>query len=133
MSCILECGFSFELYRKLLSGDITMLYLSTTFSPTMLSPGKDKAIVGECSLDFIKQKLQHGFRSVVGHQVTAAILETLLGTDVPFNRTRVQLETGDILLCVIPNFRADESREFTFQEVASAGFRCFEVTVESRA
>jgi len=39
----------------------------------------------------------------------------------------VKLTGGDVLFAVIPNFRASEAREFTYEEVKSAGFRSFKI------
>ncbi len=103
--------------------------LATTFSPAMLKPGR-AAQVTECSLDEIGDALDVSpWESAVGHEVTAAVLSALLGRPVPFARANLALEDGDTLLCVIPNFRAAEAREFTRAEVESAGYRCFFVAV----
>lgn len=102
-----------------------MEYLATTFSPAMLSPGTSANVV-ECDLADIPA----GLYSIVGHEVTAAVLTALLGEPVTFRRASVALAAGDGLFVVVPNFRAAEAREFTRGEVEAAGFRCFVVTTE---
>lgn len=103
-----------------------MLYLGNTFSPMMLE-ADGNAIMGEYSLDAVKKFLEKPHTSVVSHEVTAPILSALLGIPVAFNRVNLTLNKGDCLICVIPAFRCNEAREFTHEEVASAGVRCFVV------
>lgn len=103
-------------------------FLATTFSPAMLKPGR-AALVEESSLEDARELLCDSWTSAVGHDVTAGILTALLGFRVPFARVNLALDHGDQLVCVIPNFRASEAREFSSDEVEAAGFRCFLVTV----
>jgi hypothetical protein len=97
-----------------------MQYLANTFSPMMLGEYV-AARVAECGLDDIPDEAE----SVIGHEVTAAIVGALLCRPVPFRRVNVALQIGDTLYAVIPAFRAGEAREFSHNEVANAGFRCF--------
>lgn len=60
--------------------------------------------------------------SAVGHEVTTKTLSALLGREVAFNRVNLALQPGDIVVAIIPDFRANEAREFTFEEVSAAGF-----------
>jgi hypothetical protein len=104
-------------------------YIGNTFSPMMLGKFVD-ASVEEVSLDFVKNNVTDGFllpefTSCVSHEVTSKVLTIMLGCRIPFNRINVSLEGGDRMFVVIPNFRADVAREFTFDEVTSAGYRCF--------
>lgn len=104
-----------------------MIFISNTFSPMMLSKGVS-AKVEERELERIKLVLECcKVTSVVSHEVTSLILSGLLGTDIKFNRINLSLQVGDILLVVIPNFRAEVAREFTYEEVKTAGYRCFVV------
>lgn len=106
-----------------------MRYLVTAFSPSMLKSGAGiEARVREITLTEAVA-LSNGATSAVGHEVTAQILTALLGRQVAFNRVNLTLSAGDELVVVIPNFRANEAREFTKQEVEAAGFRCFWVEV----
>ena len=102
-----------------------MNYLTTTFSPAMLGKGIN-ASVREISLIDVKQNLDAiNWESAVSHEITADILTALLGREVKFNRMNLTLGVGDNVVCVIPSFRASESREFTREEVEAAGYRCF--------
>lgn len=109
-----------------------MGYLTVTFSPAMLKSGRS-AEVEEIALDEAQEILTEStkpWESAVGHEVTAQVLTALLELPVPFARVNLSLDAGDEVICVIPSFRAAEAREFTREEVAAAGFRCFLVTVE---
>ena len=95
----------------------------------MLGKGVN-ASVKEISLADVKQNLDTtNWISAVGHKITADILTALLGYEVKFNRTNLTLRPGDSVICIIPNFRASESREFSREEVEAAGYRCFHITV----
>jgi hypothetical protein len=105
-----------------------MRYLTNTFSPMMLETLRE--FEGrEISLAEAKTLAANAV-SAISHEVTAAILSALLGREVKFNRMNLVLRRGDEVVCVIPGFRATESREFTHEEVASAGFRCWLVVVK---
>lgn len=106
-----------------------MRYLCSTFSPAMLKSGVS-ARVAEVGLQDVKEYILRGCDSAVGHEVTAHVLTVLLGFDVPFARVNLTLGIGDEVMCVIPNFRAPEAREFTRNEVELAGYRCFHVVVD---
>lgn len=116
-------------------------YLTSTFSPAMLGhvPGKAPNPVAsvfeyfpdqeDCRED-LAELLGPNFTSAVGHEVTAKVLAALLGVPVQFNRTNLVLKAGDDVVCVIPNFRANEAREFSHEEVVAAGFRVFLLQVD---
>ena len=104
----------------------TATTFATTFSAMMLSGCK--AVVKEITLQQVKDELAvSAWSSAVGHETTALVLTALMQFEVKFNRANVALKKGDVLLVVTPNFRASEAREFTFDEVNKAGFRCFKV------
>ena len=94
-----------------------MKYLSSAFSPKMT---KHRFTGEPITLEEAKA-LASDAKSVVGHNVTAPIIAALLGQPVAFNRQNVELVPGDVVICVIPDFRA-ETREFSYAEVAAAGF-----------
>ena len=104
------------------------VYLSTAFSLSMLSSG-GKASVEEISKSDFLSSLADGFTSVVGHENTAAILTRIVGRTVDFRRVSIRLEDGDVMLVAVPQFRADQAREFTDEELKKASFRYFRVTV----
>lgn len=119
--------------------------LLNTFSPRMLAEGCEcrvkqvtfeeieKSIVRPWYWD--KNMNDTGFEkyiggeSAIGHEVTAHVLSIAFNAMVPFQRKNVVLKHRSIAYIVIPNFRANEAREFTREEVVNAGFRCFRVNV----
>lgn len=109
-------------------------YLANTFSPMMLGEGTKAVVYRDTDTPswLFKRDIQdENLISIVSHDITAKILSTLFQKEIPFNRTNVQLQPGDKLICVIPNFRATEAREFSREEVEAAGFRSFKIHVES--
>ena len=104
-------------------------YIANTFSPMMLG-ALEWAEVTPIELDELPMMSQ--LTSVVSHEVTARVLSALMGEEVSFNRVNLILEIGDVLYCVIPNFRASEAREFTHEEVSGAGYRCFQVRISPK-
>jgi hypothetical protein len=108
-----------------------MNYIGTTFSPAMVSPdaagfhGEEKTSAEMIQICASCESLT----SVVGHANTARVLTKKLGIDVAFNRANVTLASGDVLLSAIPQFRVDETREYTDTEVADANFRYFKTVV----
>jgi len=105
-------------------------YLATTFSPAMLGK-RTKASVREISLVEAKKEMRkNDWISAVGHENTANVLTALLGCEVKFNRVNLSLAAGDNVICIIPNFRASEAREFTRAEVEAAGYRCFYIKAQ---
>lgn len=101
-----------------------MLKLSTTFSPMMLGLNV-MSTIREVSLVDAKQLLSEGFESIVGHEVTASILTSLLDVKVNFNRQNVTLNKKDHVVAIIPSFRSDVAREFTKEEILKSPVRCF--------
>jgi hypothetical protein len=107
-----------------------MEFLTTTFSPAMTAPGH-VGFFAEYPIEGIRQKVRDGeVISAVGHEITAKVLSALLGAKVEFSRVNLSLKDGDTLYCVIPAFRAAESREFTREEVEKAGFRSFVIEIQ---
>jgi len=95
----------------------------------MLSSGTI-ALIKEISLTEAKQNLDTtNWISAVGHEVTADVLTILLDHKVEFNRMNLSLSAGDNVICVIPSFRASEAREFTQDEIKTAEYRCFHITI----
>jgi hypothetical protein len=117
---------NYKVYSQF-SGGVVMKYLANTFSPMMIKEGQ---FIGmPVSLSQAKAAAKDA-KSVVGHELTAPVLSALLEMPVEFNRESLSLIPGDQVVCVIPKFRASEAREFTHEEVVSAGFQAFIVTVE---
>ena len=117
------------------------VYITTAFSPMMMGPGVSRMSIVEI-LDFGPEfvgisglKGIAEFVPAVGHEVTAEILRPIIDAYLPtvvpgplFNRVSISLGIYDHVLAIIPNFRASEAREFTAEEVLSAGFRAFLAT-----
>lgn len=60
--------------------------------------------------------------SAVGHQSTADILTTLLGTQVPMNRQLFKQEVGQIALVFKLNGRSEEGKILTKEDIEKIGF-----------
>jgi acyl carrier protein phosphodiesterase len=114
-------------FIRMEKGEIKMKYLASTFSPMMLAEFAHASII---PINFDDVPPAATLTSVVSHEVTAKVLSALLEEPVAFNRVNVVLEDGDWLYCVIPAFRTSEAREFSYEEVANAGVRCFLVEVK---
>lgn len=50
---------------------------------------------GPIKIEEARSLLQGEFMSAVGHQVTADMLSEILGINVPYNRTRIEMKPGD--------------------------------------
>jgi hypothetical protein len=79
------------------------MYLLNAFSLNMLAEYPAQPLFEEVSLDQVRNSLQNGFTSAVGHADTAAVFSDQLGINVPANRTNVSLVKGDI--AVIGQYR----------------------------
>ena len=112
--------------------EVSMRYLTNTFSPAMVEAGASFQGTDIPTLEEVKDHLP-GITSAVSHEVTAAVLSSLLSVSIPFNRVNLSLAPGDVVICVIPMFRAQEAREFTFQEISSAGWRAFMVEIRRKS
>ena len=61
--------------------------------------------------------------SAVGHQSTADILTTLLGTEIPMNRIMFEQEVGQKCLVFKLNGRPEEGKILTQQEIEEIGYK----------
>jgi hypothetical protein len=77
-------------------------YLCNSFTLSMLSPSLlDGGVVikaSPISLGEVKALIKEGFISAVGHESTAKVLSSLLGTTVPFNRAQISITGGDVIV-----------------------------------
>ena len=77
---------------------MSKIVIANAFSLNMLDleGGITDLQICPASPDVIRQEIEEegGFTSVVGHADTAAIFSSLLGLDVPCNRTTFHLEEG---------------------------------------
>jgi len=98
------------------------IYLSNAFSLNMLNlnpevPTPVRLFVRPIDLQRVKSLLELGFESAVGHQSTAEILSTLLGIEVPMNRTAIKLQSGDIMIVFQLGVRLNEGQVLSKEEV----------------
>jgi len=115
------------------------VYLTTTFSPSMISKKNKGVMVQEVSeLEFwrmLKGVINTGeveFVSAIGHENTADIVLRRMPDELKeqmpeslFNRVNIKVEHGDWVFAIIPQIRFDSTREFTDEEVKKAEFRFF--------
>lgn len=101
--------------------------ITTTFSPTMLGIAKSAKIREVHEKEFLRYIKQAGdfLFSAIGHENTANILSRKLNHYFPYNRTNISLDYAAVVIAAIPQFRADQAREFTDEEVAATVFRYF--------
>jgi hypothetical protein len=116
------------------------LFLTTTFTPMMLTRAPwdlaekrgHSVAIEEISLEdalfIIQTEENREIVPAIGHETTSRMLETLTGLDNLFDRVNIDSIGGDSdddVLAIIPGFRAEESREYTREELEAAEFRCF--------
>jgi len=112
-----------------------MRYLATTFSPSMLERGR-KAEVAELSEEEFASVVrgllfEEEIIPAIGHENTARLLARRIHVERDlFSRIDLTLRAGDRLYCAVPQFRAQEAREFTGEEIEAAKFRFFIVIVD---
>ena len=61
--------------------------------------------------------------SAIGHQSTAEIMTTLLGTEIPVNRQMFTQEVGQAALVFKLNGRPPEGKILTVEEIAEIGYK----------
>ena len=69
--------------------------------------------------------------SAVGHQSTADILTTLLGTTVPMNRIQFAQEVGQKALVFKLNGRPEEGKILTVEEIEEIGYK-FQILIRHK-
>ncbi len=78
------------------------VYLTNSFTLSMIMPDLIEAGVvikaSPITLEEVKALIAGGFVSAVGHESTAKVLSSLLGTDVPFNRVQIAITGGDVIV-----------------------------------
>jgi len=78
------------------------VYLCNSFTLSMIMPDLlDSGVIikaSPISLEEVKSILKDGFVSAVGHESTAKVLSSLLGTNVPFNRAQIAITGGDVIV-----------------------------------
>ena len=61
--------------------------------------------------------------SAIGHQSTAEIMTTLLGTEIPVNRQMFTQEVGQVALVFKLNGRPPEGKILTVEEIEEIGYK----------
>lgn len=77
------------------------------------------------SLDEAKEIISQNpnFISAIGHDSTAQIISSVLGTEVPMNRVNASFEeVGDKALCFKLNSRPKEGAILSFEDLQEIGF-----------
>jgi hypothetical protein len=108
---------------------VMTLYLANAFSLGMLEGGETTLKVREISVDEATKHLLLGFKSVVGHEVTAKVLSTLLNVKVDFNREAIKLRAGDMVIVFQLLTRLPEGKTLTEEEMQKLEFKFYLVGV----
>lgn len=108
-------------------------YITTTFSPAMIA-GNLKFHGEEINFGVTNYLIQYNeinFIGKVAHENTAKLLEKKFSMkNSLFSRENLNITSPSIILAIIPQFRVDVSREYSDEEIASAVFRYFRITIE---
>ena len=105
------------------------VYISNAFSLSMLTPPTTIKVV-EASVEDVKNILNQGFVSAIGHEATAKIITTQLGVNVPVNRVSISLKRGDTLLVYQLLKRLEEGKVLTEQEMMEVPAKWYIVTLQ---
>jgi Domain of unknown function (DUF1874). len=105
------------------------VYISNAFSLSMLTPPTTIKVV-EASVEDVKNILNQGFVSAIGHEATAKIITTQLGVNVPVNRVSISLKRGDTLLVYQLLKRLEEGKVLTEQEMMQVPAKWYIVTLQ---
>ena len=63
-----------------------------------------------------------GIRSYIGHEATVALLSTLLGVDIAFNRGLFAQEAGQSALCFKLRGRVENGVELSLEDIEEIGY-----------
>jgi len=115
------------------------IFITTTFSPSMMR-GDSVVVVQEVDEAvfwaemFNVNTTNNEIVPAIGHKNTANIIRRrmpdFISKAMPeniFNRVKIEMGDGDWVFAIIPQFRPDETREFTDEEVKKAKFRFFTI------
>jgi len=95
----------------------------------MITPPTTLTVV-EASAEDVKNILNQGFVSAIGHEATAKIITTQLGVNVPVNRVSISLKRGDTLLVYQLLKRLEEGKVLTEQEMMQVPAKWYVVTLQ---
>ncbi|MCS7135371.1 MAG: DUF1874 domain-containing protein [Candidatus Aenigmarchaeota archaeon] len=60
---------------------------------------------------------KENFINAIGHEGTAKIASELFGENFNVNRVAIKLKTGDAGLIITPNFRLEEGKIYSYEEL----------------
>jgi hypothetical protein len=111
------------------------VYLGNAFSTGMLTELLDKTEVvvrfKKLTVNDVKDILTNNeFMSIIGHESTAMVLETLLNIKVPVNRINVRLEKGDTIIVFQLKQRLPEGKVLDIDEIKMLDYDFILATVE---
>lgn len=89
-------------------------------SPVLTGWGKFQ--FSPCSIEQAREFISDSFTSAIGHQSTAELLSSLLGTAVPMNRIQVQTAPGDQVLVFRLKTRLQEGKVLSLDEIKGLDF-----------
>jgi len=93
-----------------------MYVIGNAFSVNMLD--NDATIsFRKISLDEVRERLSHDFKSIVGHPATAQFLSELLGVEIPANREMYKMNKDDVLIVAVLGVRLPEGKVLSKEEV----------------
>ncbi|MEM4535319.1 MAG: DUF1874 domain-containing protein [Desulfurococcaceae archaeon] len=96
------------------------VYLVNTFSLNMLKELDNVVItlyVKELSVEEFCKELRGNVISAIGHASTAAIINTLCGTNLIANRVEVKVNDGDELIIFQLTIRPPEGKVYSIEEL----------------
>ena len=103
--------------------------VGNAFSLNMLQDSEGTIAFRKLSQEEVKQLLQEGFVSAVGHEDTARVLSNMLGVDIPANRTNVVLDEDTTL--VVAQYRGPRLPEGTTKLPEGATIEFYAVALEA--
>jgi len=105
------------------------VYISNAFSLSMISAPTTLTVV-EASVEDVKNILNQGFTSAVGHEATSKIISTQLGIQVPTNRVSIKLSAGDVLIVYQLLTRLPEGKILSEDEMRQMPAKWYVVTLQ---
>lgn len=105
------------------------IYLANAFSLGMLNTNWAMLYVRELNVEEVKEYLQKGFTSVVGHESTARLLTQLLNIDVAFNRVEIRLNPGDIIIVFQLQTRLPEGAILSEEQLKAIKYKFYMIQV----
>ena len=93
-----------------------MKYLSNTFSPNMLKNDVSDLKIIKIDKEAFCSNINDAVNSI-GHEGTVKLVNTLCNTDLKMNRIPIKMDYGDDLYVVTLNFRVEEGKVYTYEEL----------------